>query len=146
MVEVLTLKSGWLGLVKVYVTLLPNAVVVSVEREAGSVEVDCKVKEWVWTVVLVVFRNGALGMTAMGGVEDWLTLDGATETPNAVDKFQVPRAEDEDDPLIAILVVTVEEKVVEKMVAVVKEVSVVVPWFEVETATTEELENINSAR
>lgn len=108
MVDVLTLKSGWLGFVKVYVTLLPKAVVVSVETDAGMVKVDCEVKERVWTVLLVVFRNGALGTTAICTVEDWLTLDGAAETANAVVKAEAPRAEDEDDPLIAILVVTVE--------------------------------------
>lgn len=60
----------------------------------------------------VVFENGALGMTAINIVEDWLTLEIGVGIDSTVVELEAPKPEDENSPLTGILVVTVEKKVV----------------------------------
>jgi hypothetical protein len=125
-----------------YVTLPPEAVANPVETEAVRVTVDFSVKLRVWLVVGVLSEKGALETTAMG-VVDWLTTGTGLEIAGVAAELEAPRTEDEEAPLTEILVVTVEKKVVGKMAAVVKEVSVLVLWEDdTETAFVEGLRSI----
>lgn len=79
---------------------------------------------------MVVFEKGGL-MTGAG-----------VKVVDAVVELEAPSSEEEAP--VGIIVVNVEEKVIGTIVAVVKEVSVLVPWDEVELATAERLEVVEN--
>jgi hypothetical protein len=78
---------------------------------------------------MVVFEKGGL-MTGAG-----------VKVVDAVVELEAPSSEEAP---VGIIVVNVEEKVTGTIVAVVKEVSVLVPWDEVELATAERLEVVEN--